>query len=79
MDGMSNPNTPNPSAAGAPELATPVPSPCINLCQMDAANRFCMGCMRTIEEIINWSQADDEYKRAVWAELRRREQTIAFD
>jgi hypothetical protein len=65
--------------AGAPELSTPVPSPCVSLCKMDAERRYCMGCLRTIDEIVNWSKADDDYKRGVWAEIRRREHTIDFD
>jgi predicted Fe-S protein YdhL (DUF1289 family) len=64
---------------GAPELATPVPSPCISLCKMNQDTGFCEGCLRTIDEIVAWSRADDAYKRAVWAELRRREQLIDFD
>ena len=63
----------------APELATPVPSPCVSLCKMDAERRYCMGCLRTIEEIVNWSKADDDYKRGVSAEIRRRELTVDFD
>ncbi|MQA22130.1 DUF1289 domain-containing protein [Rugamonas rivuli] len=64
---------------GAPELATPVPSPCVSLCKMDDDRLYCIGCMRTIPEIIAWSKADDDYKRGVWAEIRRREQLIDFD
>ncbi|MRX06943.1 DUF1289 domain-containing protein [Pseudoduganella sp. FT25W] len=56
-----------------------VPSPCVSLCKMDMERRYCMGCLRTIEEIIAWSKADDAYKRAVWAELPLRRQTIRFD
>jgi uncharacterized protein len=63
---------------GAPELAVPVPSPCVSLCKMDADRLYCMGCMRTIPEIVAWSTADDDYKRGVWAEIRRREQLINF-
>lgn len=78
---MSEPaNLTYPDAApAAPELATPVPSPCVSLCKMDADRLYCMGCMRTIPEIIAWSKADDDYKRGVWAEIRRREQLINFD
>ncbi len=36
---------------------------------MDQDRQYCLGCMRTIEEIIAWSKADDDYKRAVWAKL----------
>ncbi len=56
-----------------------VPSPCVSLCKMDMERRYCMGCLRTIEEIVAWSKADDDYKRAVWAELPRRRETIHFD
>jgi predicted Fe-S protein YdhL (DUF1289 family) len=39
---------------------------------------LCEGCMRTIDEIVAWGRADDDYKRSVWAEIRRREAQI-FD
>ena len=58
----------------APELALPVPSPCVNLCTMDPDTGLCRGCLRTIAEIVQWSQADDDFKRTVWAEIKRREQ-----
>jgi predicted Fe-S protein YdhL (DUF1289 family) len=56
-----------------PEDRTPVPSPCINICRMVPATGLCEGCMRTIDEIVAWGRADDDYKRAVWAEIHRRE------
>jgi predicted Fe-S protein YdhL (DUF1289 family) len=61
------------------EDQTPVPSPCINVCQMVPETGLCQGCMRTIDEIVAWGSASEEYKRAVWAEIRRREAQIAFD
>ncbi|NHZ90109.1 DUF1289 domain-containing protein [Massilia sp. CCM 8733] len=66
-----------------PELQTPVPSPCISLCEMapDTASckGLCRGCLRTLDEIVAWGTAADEYKRAVWAEIRRRESELDFD
>ena len=59
-----------------PELQTPVPSPCINLCQMAPDTGLCKGCLRTIDEIVAWGSAGDDYKRAVWTEIRRREAEI---
>lgn len=54
----------------------PVPSPCINVCEMDARSGYCRGCARTIDEIIAWSKLDDAAKRAVWKQLpARREQS----
>lgn len=61
-----------------PELQTPVPSPCISLCKMVPETGLCEGCLRTIDEIIAWSRASDDDKRAVWREIRRREALIDF-
>ncbi|WP_439684115.1 DUF1289 domain-containing protein [Cupriavidus oxalaticus] len=58
-------------------LATPVPSPCRNVCRMDAASGYCEGCLRTIEEIAGWSSASDEDKRRIWAQLPRRAAWLA--
>ncbi|WP_205962475.1 DUF1289 domain-containing protein [Paraburkholderia phosphatilytica] len=49
-----------------PQDMTPVPSPCIDICRMDASTGLCEGCLRTIDEIANWSTFDDDAKRAVW-------------
>ncbi|MBB3223918.1 DUF1289 domain-containing protein [Pseudoduganella umbonata] len=46
---------------------------------MNRDTGFCEGCLRSIDEIVAWGKADDDYKRAVWAQLRLREQTIDFD
>lgn len=55
---------------------TPVPSPCVDVCRMNAASGLCEGCWRTIDEIASWSKLDDEGKRAVWRliALRRAQQ-----
>jgi uncharacterized protein len=57
---------------------TPVPSPCINLCEMDQASGFCRGCMRTIDEIMAWGQSSEQAKRAIWEQIRARENDIEF-
>ena len=61
-----------------PEMQTPVPSPCISMCKMSPDTGLCEGCMRTIDEIIGWAAKPDDYKRAVWAEIRRREAAMDF-
>ena len=50
----------------------PVPSPCVSVCVMDASSGYCQGCLRTLDEIAAWGQADDDTKRAVWAQLAQR-------
>ena len=52
-----------------------VASPCVNVCRMDETSGWCLGCRRTLEEIAQWSVMDDESKRAVWGQLRRRRAT----
>ena len=61
-----------------PELQTPVPSPCISLCEMAPDTGLCRGCLRTIEEIVGWGGASEDDKRAVWAAIRRREAQMDF-
>ncbi|MBB4304098.1 hypothetical protein GGD81_003153 [Rhodobium orientis] len=50
-----------------------VPSPCMNICRIDAASGFCEGCGRTIEEIARWSSYSDKEKRTVLEALENRE------
>lgn len=61
-----------------PELQTPVPSPCIGMCKMAPDTGLCEGCLRSIDEIIGWGTQSDDYKRAVWADIRRREAALDF-
>lgn len=51
-----------------------IPSPCINVCQMDANNGLCLGCFRTIGEITDWSRLDDTAKTDILATVARRRQ-----
>ena len=48
------------------------PSPCINVCRMDAHSGLCSGCGRTIEEIVAWAAADGEQKREILANIMQR-------
>ena len=46
---------------------------------MDAEQRYCLGCQRTLEEITLWSQMSDAQREAVMAQLaaRKEEQACA--
>ncbi len=46
-----------------------VPSPCVAICQMDEANRFCIGCGRTLDELRDWIIMTADEKRAVLARI----------
>ena len=53
-------------------LETPVPSPCINICRMEAEGGLCEGCLRTLDEIAAWSQLPNAARRRIWAALEGR-------
>ncbi|MGY8905026.1 MAG: DUF1289 domain-containing protein [Burkholderiales bacterium] len=65
---MSQPPTIDLAAAAQ----SPVPSPCLSVCRMDASSSLCAGCFRTIEEIAAWSRLDEVGKRHVWALIAQR-------
>ena len=41
-----------------------VPSPCINVCQMDPQSGLCLGCRRTLQEIAAWMEMTPREKLA---------------
>ena len=49
-----------------------IPSPCTNVCTIDATTGWCAGCLRTIDEIAAWGSFDNAAKRAVWKRLPAR-------
>ena len=57
-----------------PDAPGQVPSPCNNVCRINASSGFCDGCLRSIDEIVRWARLDDEAKRAIWRELPQREE-----
>lgn len=46
-------------------------SPCISICTLDEQN-LCLGCLRTLDEIIDWTMLDDQQKHAVLARVAER-------
>ncbi|BDT69315.1 hypothetical protein os1_35050 [Comamonadaceae bacterium OS-1] len=51
-----------------------VASPCVGVCQMDVAGQFCIGCLRTLDEISAWRRLDGAGRLAVWGLIVRRAQ-----
>jgi uncharacterized protein len=54
-----------------------VPSPCIDVCRMDARTGLCEGCLRTLDEIAAWAALTDAMKREVLANLEARRAALA--
>lgn len=52
--------------------AQPVPSPCISVCRIDGRSGLCVGCFRTLDEIVQWASSGDQDKRRVWGLITRR-------
>ena len=48
------------------------PSPCNDVCIMDPESGYCRGCLRTIEEIVEWPVLDAEEKRRILEKVRQR-------
>lgn len=51
-------------------------SPCVALCKLTEED-ICIGCKRSIEEIINWRTYTDNQKKAVLARLENSEKEAA--
>jgi hypothetical protein len=54
-------------------------SPCISVCQLDAAGAVCVGCLRTIDEIAGWSGFTEAERRRVLALLPTRRSLATSD
>ena len=48
-----------------------VDSPCIRLCSLDRQD-ICVGCGRTIHEIVAWNRVDDDERRRIVENSRQR-------
>lgn len=52
-------------------------SPCTKVCVLDAEQRYCLGCKRTLEEIARWGEMSDEKRAAIVAQLPARHSDVA--
>jgi len=52
-------------------IDAPVPSPCVDICRLDAQG-LCIGCRRTIDEIAEWSRASEARRREILRQLKDR-------
>jgi predicted Fe-S protein YdhL (DUF1289 family) len=50
-----------------------IPSPCISNCCLDEQD-VCLGCFRTLKEIIRWGEADDQERRQIMELVQQRQQ-----
>lgn len=57
--------------AGHLPAPTDVPSPCVRNCCLDDDD-VCLGCGRTLQEILAWQQGPDSERREIIARSRER-------
>ncbi|WP_345816358.1 DUF1289 domain-containing protein [Paraburkholderia sp. PREW-6R] len=50
----------------------PIPSPCVDICKLDGTTGFCVGCLRTRDEIREWKTMTDDRRLRVLEERTRR-------
>jgi predicted Fe-S protein YdhL (DUF1289 family) len=51
-------------------------SPCTKVCVMDAEQRYCLGCARTLDEIARWGEMGDAERTIVLRSLPSRVQRL---
>jgi predicted Fe-S protein YdhL (DUF1289 family) len=53
-------------------LASVIESPCNRVCTLDPASGRCLGCGRSLDEIVRWTQMSDAERARVVADLGSR-------
>jgi uncharacterized protein len=49
-----------------------IDSPCIRICTLDATGELCLGCFRTLDEIVAWTQLSEAERAVVLERLPAR-------
>lgn len=57
--------------------ADKVASPCVSICALDD-NDVCIGCHRTGDEILRWTQMNNDERREVLKKVAVREQAVSL-
>ncbi|GMQ89521.1 MAG: hypothetical protein BMS9Abin09_1017 [Gammaproteobacteria bacterium] len=65
--------TPDQSGQAVIPQASSVPSPCIRNCCLDEDD-VCLGCFRSLDEVIAWGNTDNGEKRRILSHAARRKQ-----
>ena len=60
----------------AMDRRNPPPSPCDSVCVVDRRRKWCLGCLRTLEELEMWEQMSPDEQWALMDELARRRETL---
>ena len=47
-------------------------SPCINECKLDKKEKYCISCLRTINEISSWRNFSDIEKKKIISKIKNK-------
>lgn len=53
-----------------------IDSPCVKVCVIDPRSRLCTGCLRTIDEITQWSRITPDLRAQIMTELPSRKSQL---
>lgn len=53
-----------------------IATPCVKVCVVDGASGHCLGCLRTLSEIADWTRMTEAERAAIMAELPDRERRL---
>ena len=53
-----------------------IESPCVNICVMHPSRDICVGCFRTMDEIVAWASLAPDLRRTIMAELPARRESL---
>lgn len=53
-----------------------IESPCIDICKIDGKTGFCIGCLRTRDEIREWKNMTDHRRHQVINDASRRKAKV---
>ena len=48
-------------------------SPCISICRLDDDGVYCVGCLRTLDEVRRWPRLDEAGRRLILDRIREAE------
>lgn len=51
-------------------------SPCINICVIQPESRLCTGCLRSIDEITQWTRMSADQRRGIMSDLPARKMRL---
>ena len=49
-----------------------IKSPCVEKCQLDGEEKFCVGCLRYLDEISGWENFSEEKKKVILDNIEMR-------